>query len=119
MSEGTGETTTTDAEADSPTTILGVELPVASESETARDGVLSSDAEMHALAVGLLVGITGHLDLLLLLVTFVMGRFDGFRRSGHLLDAVREPAYVFAGSALGLAAHILLWGDAAFGGFIA
>jgi hypothetical protein len=100
-----------------PTELYGFELPDGNEDETDRDGFLSAQAEVHALAVGVLAGMTGHIDLILLFVMFLVGEFDGMRKSEHLVDAAREPAYAALGIVSGVAFHIALWGQIT-GGFI-
>jgi len=97
---------------DGPSPFDGMEIPDATNEEgTERDGVLSYSAEWHAIAVGFGAGFTGSVELIAPLVAFVLGLgTEQLRRSDHLKDASREPAYTFAGIAIGLVANALTVG---------
>jgi len=86
-------------------------LSTVSESETARDGFLSSRAELHAVAIGflggLLLAVTGRIEVAVLFGGVVFG---ARKVRGHLLDARREAAYTALGFVLPLLAY--LWGIA-------
>mgnify|MGYP000542531654 CR=1 FL=1 len=87
-------------------------LPSGSESETERDGFLSSRAELHAVAVGFLAGVllavTRRIEVAALFGAVVFGTR---KVRGHLKDARREAAYTALGFILPLPAY--LWGIAA------
>jgi hypothetical protein len=85
--------------------VLGTLVPRSSdESETARDGFLSTRREIHASVVGLAVGVTvaltGSLELAGLFVFSVLGAKLG---SKHLGDLRREPWYALGAFLAGLA----------------
>lgn len=92
-----------------PTTIYGFEIPDGTEDETERDGVLSSKAEVHSFVLGLVAGMTGHIEIIALFVAFVMGTADSLRKTSHLRDAAKESAYAVGGVFLGVVIHLLLW----------
>lgn len=72
-------------------------IPDGSESETARDGFLSSRPEWHAIAIGGFLGIVGgvtfHPAVFVFAFVVVTGRGALRKRSNHLKDAAKESAY--------------------------
>jgi hypothetical protein len=88
-------------------------LPDASdESETARDGFLSTRREIHAsvlgLAVGLVVVFSGSWELAALFVFVALGaKLDGLRSAG-ILEIRREPWYALGAFLLAVGADLAL-----------
>jgi len=88
-------------------------LGLGAESETARDGFLSSNSEKHAAVIGLFVGMTmglvgGRDAAWLFLVLAGIGL--GTRQSdvGHLEDVSKEPAYAFGAAMLSFLTTVFL-----------
>lgn len=91
-----------------------------SESDSARDGVLSYSAEVHALALGLGAGVVtalllvlGHRELSALPAVAVVGWALGIRKvpkgaDSHVRDVAREPAYAVGGVAVGVVVVLAL-----------
>ncbi|WP_459191839.1 hypothetical protein [Halosimplex sp. J119] len=80
------------------------------ESETERDGPFSTLREIHAatvgLAVGVVVGLTGHIELAALFVFIALGAKLG--SVGPLEDIRREPWYALGLFLVGLAITVPL-----------
>ena len=74
------------------------------ESETERDGLFSTLREFHAaivgLAVGVVVGLTGHYELAALFVFIALGA--KFSSTSRLKDVRREPWYALGLFLVGL-----------------
>lgn len=84
-------------------------LPTGSEEETARDGVLSSRAEVHALVIGFLAGVlfvvTGDVGVV---AGFWTVMFGGRALAGHLADARKELAYTSTGFLLAMGGGVVV-----------
>jgi hypothetical protein len=88
--------------------------PVGTESETPRDGVLSTLTEYHALILGCVVGfvalLTGALWLLVVFVAGALGMEAGRRRGSSSRvpafgEVTKEPWYGLGGLVIGMAAE--------------
>lgn len=86
-----------------------VTLPDGTEDETGRDGFLSAIDEWHALGIGFLIGLTGHIEIIALFTAFLLGEYDGLRKTDHVEDAMLKPGYACLGIILGLVVHLWLW----------
>lgn len=75
---------------------------------------LSRPAEVHALGVGFVAGLSGSKELIVALCLYLLGRETGqmskLPDNLHVRDAMREPAYSLGGVLLGGAVHALAWG---------
>jgi hypothetical protein len=90
---------------------VGIVPDSTEESETERDGLLSTLTEWHALVGGLVVGVVaagaGSWELAVLWVTLCLGAKMPTRYTAELR---REPPYALGGCAVGaVAARAALW----------
>lgn len=74
---------------------------------------LSNPREKHAVAVGIIAGVTGSKTAIVGLCLYLLGRESKavaeLPESLHLRDALREPGYALLGVGIGVGLHVLAW----------